>query len=198
MPPEGAHLVTPWMGYTHHGIYVGDGKVVHYGALMYDLIRKPVEEVSLAAFAEGRPVYVVTHCEGSFDPAEIIRRARSRLGEKQYRLLSNNCEHFVEWCLHDRHRSFQVEIALEFPRWFGEKILAALLKWLRNGDIPRLLANGDAPRPKSRGDERSEVFSHRGATHLISPATESRPTENESSDVPPCRRPASVPGTVPR
>ena len=35
MPPEGAHLVTPWMGYTHHGIHVGDGKVVHYGALMY-------------------------------------------------------------------------------------------------------------------------------------------------------------------
>jgi hypothetical protein len=186
------------MGYTHHGIYVGDGNVVHYGALMYDLIRKPVEEVSLAAFAEGRPVYVVTHCEGSFDAAEIIRRARSRLGEKQYRLLSNNCEHFVEWCLHDRHRSFQVEIALEFPRWFGEKILAALLKWLRSGDIPRLLANRDAPRPNSRGDERSEVFSHPGATPLISPTTESRHTGNASSDVPPCRRPASVPGTVPR
>lgn len=128
-PPLGAHLVTPWHGYTHHGIHVGDGNVVHYGALMYDLIRKPVEEVSMAAFAEGRPVFVVTHCEGSFDADEVVRRARSRLGEKKYRLLSNNCEHFVEWCLHDKHRSFQVEVALQFPRWFGERILAAVMKW---------------------------------------------------------------------
>jgi Lecithin retinol acyltransferase len=130
-PPPGAHLVTPWHGYAHHGVYVGGGNVVHYGALMYDLIRRPVEEVSLAAFAEGRPVFVVAHNETVFDAAEVIRRARSRLGENRYRLLSNNCEHFVEWCLHDVHRSFQVETALEFPRWFGEWILAAMLRFAR-------------------------------------------------------------------
>jgi hypothetical protein len=136
-PPIGAHLVTPWMGYTHHGIYAGDGKVIHYGALMYDLIRKPVEEVSLDAFAEGRPIYVVAHADAAFEPAEVIRRARSRLGEKRYRLLSNNCEHFVEWCLHNEHRSFQVQTALEFPRWFGERILSAVLRVLERGAARR-------------------------------------------------------------
>ncbi|MBP4061169.1 lecithin retinol acyltransferase family protein [Aeromonas sp. Prich7-2] len=30
MYPIGAHLVTPRTGYDHHGIYVGNGKVVHY------------------------------------------------------------------------------------------------------------------------------------------------------------------------
>ena len=25
--------------------------------------------------------------------------ARSRLGERSYRILTNNCEHFCEWCL---------------------------------------------------------------------------------------------------
>ncbi len=126
LPPLGAHLITPFLGYTHHGIYAGEGKVVHYGALMYDLIRKPVEEVSLAAFAEGRAVYVVSHAEAGFHAEEVIRRARTRLGERRYRLLTNNCEHFVEWCLHDVHRSFEVETALNFPRWFGERILASL------------------------------------------------------------------------
>ena len=130
-PPLGAHLITPFLGYTHHGIYVGDGKVVHYGALMYDIIRKPVEEVSLADFAEGRPMYVVLHEESAFDAEEVIRRARTRLGEKRYRLLTNNCEHFVEWCLHDVHRSFEVETALNFPRWFGERILAASVRRVR-------------------------------------------------------------------
>ena len=127
-PPLGAHLITPFLGYTHHGIFVGDGKVVHYGALLYDVIRKPVEEVTLAAFAEGRAIYVVTHAEAHFDAAEVVRRARARLGEKRYRLLTNNCEHFVEWCLHDVHRSFEVDTALNFPRWFGERILAALFR----------------------------------------------------------------------
>jgi len=121
----------PWLGYTHHGIYVGGGNVVHYGALKYNLIRRPVEEVSLAAFAEGRPVYVVMHSEEAFEVAEIIRRARSRLGEARYRLFSNNCEHFVEWCLHDQPRSFEAETALEFPRWFGERIVVAMLRFAR-------------------------------------------------------------------
>ena len=131
LPPCGAHLVTPWLGFAHHGIYVGDGRVVHYGALMYDIIRKPVEEVTLECFAEGRPVFVVEHGDACVDTDEAIRRARSRLGEKRYRLLTNNCEHFVEWCLHGVHRSFQAETALSYPRMLGEWIEGALLGSLR-------------------------------------------------------------------
>ena len=45
-----------------------------------------------------------------------MRRARSRLGEDRYRLLTNNCEHFCEWCLRDDHRSYQLESLLALPR----------------------------------------------------------------------------------
>jgi hypothetical protein len=131
LPPLGAHLITPWLGYTHHGIYTGDGKVIQYGALKYDIIRKPVEEVSLEEFAQGRLIYVVTHAQARFEAEQSIARARSRLGEKHYRLLTNNCEHFVEWCLHDEHRSFEVETALTFPSWFGERVVAALWRFVR-------------------------------------------------------------------
>jgi hypothetical protein len=127
-PMPGAHLITPWMGFAHHGIYVGEGKVIHYGALVYDLIRKPVEEVTLAAFCGGRPIFVVQPDELPFDVREIIARARSRLGERRYRLLSNNCEHFVEWCLYGEHRSFQVQRALEFPRYMGDCIQSAIIR----------------------------------------------------------------------
>ena len=126
----GAHLITPWLGFAHHGIYMGEGKVIHYGALVYDIIRKPVEEVTLESFAGRRPVFIVQHDSLSFDVPAIVERARSRLGEKQYRLLSNNCEHFVEWCLYDVQRSFQVERALEFPRFMGERIQAAVTRCL--------------------------------------------------------------------
>jgi len=131
MPAYGAHLVTPWLGFAHHGIYAGDGKVVHYGALMYDIIRKPVEEVTLERFAEGRPIFIVEHGE-TCDSAEVaLRRARSRLGEKRYRLFSNNCEHFVEWCLHGVHRSFQAETALAYPRMLSEWFSQAALRLVR-------------------------------------------------------------------
>jgi hypothetical protein len=129
VPNIGAHLITPWMGFAHHGIYVGEGKVIHYGALVYDLIRRPVEEVTLEAFAGRRPVFVVQHEALPFEVNEIIRRARSRLGENCYRLLTNNCEHFVEWCFYDTPRSFQVQRALDFPRTFGERIQNTLARY---------------------------------------------------------------------
>jgi hypothetical protein len=108
-PPLGTHLVTPRRGFTHHGIYVGGGRVVHYGALAHYVHRGPVEEVSLSRFTHGHPVWVRSGESSRFDCEEVIRRARSRVGENCYRLLSNNCEHFCEWCLHGEHRSYQVE-----------------------------------------------------------------------------------------
>ena len=131
LPAFGAHLITPWLGFAHHGLYAGDGKVVHYGALMYDIIRKPVEEVRLEVFSGGRPVFVVEHGEACVLAEEAVRRARSRLGEKRYRLFSNNCEHFVEWCLHGVHRSFQAETARAYPRMLSEWFRGALLRLLQ-------------------------------------------------------------------
>ena len=131
LPPPGAHLVTPWCGFAHHGIHVGNGQVIQYGALMYDLIRKPVEEVSLDSFSSGRPIFVVRHDDECLEATLVIERARSRLGEKHYRLFSNNCEHFVEWCLHDVSRSFQAELALAYPRLVRDRIENGLLGFIR-------------------------------------------------------------------
>jgi lecithin:retinol acyltransferase len=47
-PPLGAHLVTPRRAYTHHGIYVGLGRVVQYGGLSRGLGRGACA-VSIAA-----------------------------------------------------------------------------------------------------------------------------------------------------
>jgi Lecithin retinol acyltransferase len=113
--PLGSHLVTPRRAYLHHGIYVGDGKVVHYAGLAHGLGRGPVEEVSLARFTNGHPVRVRSDAPLEFDRGEVIRRARSRVGEDHYRLLTNNCEHFCEWCLRGEHRSYQVEEWLTRP-----------------------------------------------------------------------------------
>jgi len=41
------------------------------------------------------------------EPDEVIERARSRVGEKKYSLLTNNCEHFAVWCKTGLHESEQ-------------------------------------------------------------------------------------------
>lgn len=108
-PPMGAHLVTPRRGYLHHGIYVGACKVIHYAGFSQGLRRGPIEEVSLARFARGHCVWVRRNVPSDFARREIVVRARSRMGENCYRLLTNNCEHFCEWCLRGTSRSLQVE-----------------------------------------------------------------------------------------
>src|ERR1700733_8882265 len=103
-PPLGAHMVTPRRGYTHHGIYVGAGRVVQYGGLSWGLRPGPVEEVPLAQFSQGRPVSVRAVGSRWFDQHAVVRRARLRLGEDRYSVLRNNCEHFCEWCVRGQHR----------------------------------------------------------------------------------------------
>jgi hypothetical protein len=122
--PMGSHVVTPRRGYLHHGIYVGDGRVVHYAGLANGLHRGPVEETSLDSFGHGRPVWIKSHAPSTFDPREVICRARSRVGEDRYRLWTNNCEHFCEWCLRGEPRSYQVEAWLMRP---GRALHAAIV-----------------------------------------------------------------------
>jgi lecithin:retinol acyltransferase len=109
-PPVGAHLVTPRRGYTHHGIYVGRGRVVQYGGVFLGLRRGPVEEVALLQFARGRSIWLRLEESGQFDRDEVVDRARARLGEDRYNVLTNNCEHFCEWCVRGEPRSHQVEL----------------------------------------------------------------------------------------
>ena len=129
-PPMGAHVVTQRRGYTHHGIYAGSGKVIHYAGLARGLRRGAVEEISLSAFAAGYPVGVVSGVSSQFDRREVVGRARSRVGEHSYRLLTNNCEHFCEWCLRGQHRSYQIEkyMALRArARHITQHLITALL-----------------------------------------------------------------------
>lgn len=111
----GAHVVTHRRGYDHHGIYLGNGRVIHYSGRL----RHPeglVEEVSMDEFCRGRPLEEARRERRVFGRDEIVQRARSRLGEHGYRLLSNNCEHFCSWCVAGENRSEQVERWLAWPR----------------------------------------------------------------------------------
>lgn len=140
----GTHLITPRLGYWHHGVYVGGGKVVHYAGLSRTFLRGPVEEITVEDFAHGRTLWVRHPCQCRFSGQDVVRRARSRLGESRYRILTNNCEHFCNWCLNDENHSDQAEILLAGPRaLFGmvRRVVGVLL------NLPRYLLPHSARTP---------------------------------------------------
>lgn len=124
-PPLASHLITQRAFYTHHGIYAGHGRVIHYSGLAYGYRRGAVEDVALERFAHGHSIRV-RRDQSRFDPGAVVERARSRLGERSYRLLTNNCEHFCEWARCDESRSSQVERLLSAPRRISGAIVQAL------------------------------------------------------------------------
>ncbi len=119
-PAPGSHIATPRSGYEHHGIYAGNGMVIHYAGLCrHSLHRGPVLEVSLESFEDGFGYRVVESTNARFSPAQVIERARTRIGEDRYRVFSNNCEHFCTWCTNGHAVSGQV-------RKFAQQTVVAL------------------------------------------------------------------------
>jgi Lecithin retinol acyltransferase len=98
----------PWTPH-HDGIYLGDGLVIHMTGGTPDRGKAGarVQIDSVERFAAGRPV-TVRRYHGTRDPDEIIARAMSQLGEGNYNLIFNNCQHFARWCTTGDHESEQV------------------------------------------------------------------------------------------
>jgi hypothetical protein len=79
--------------YEHHGIDCGDGSVIHYRKLE----TAEVQRTAIETFSQNNRLYLRQYPQ-SFIADVVVDRAMSRLGERQYNLLFNNCEHFASWC----------------------------------------------------------------------------------------------------
>ena len=106
----GQHLIVKRArgSYTHHGLGIGRGKVVHYSGLANDFITKGIAEVvDIMQFSKGAEIKIKPHPNRKYSIEESILRANLRMNETRYHVVDNNCEHFVAWCITGRHRSPQ-------------------------------------------------------------------------------------------
>lgn len=102
--------------FFHYGLIIDDNKVIQYGRGI-DAVNKPAKDVevlitTLDEFNNG----FVEVCRYSFFEKlkknrvkKSIRLALARLGEKKYDFLKNNCEHFVNDCVFNKHKSKQID-----------------------------------------------------------------------------------------
>ena len=109
VPFVGEHLISPRTGFVHHGIGDDQGGVLNYAGLSDGLSSAPVLRSSFHDFSQGHKIVVQPHKNRKYSLLESVKRAEQRLGESNYDAPSNNCEHFVNWCIDDKVKSKQVE-----------------------------------------------------------------------------------------
>jgi hypothetical protein len=123
-------IFTDHVLYRHFGVYAGKNCVIHYagerGHFGGDI---EVRETSLKDFAKDGEYRIVKFPGANqFSRKETVRRARSRIGEKSYNLLFNNCEHFALWCKTGKSKSIQVEQAVTTAIVLGTVAVVAHLE----------------------------------------------------------------------
>ena len=109
---KGDHIwvKTKWDGVTHHGVYCGDGTVIHFDG--HDKLNgnAKIRRHSLERFSHPFPVSEISvfePCNSSLAD-EIVRKAESFVGESGYNLVLSNCEHFASYCVNGIWKSKQV------------------------------------------------------------------------------------------
>lgn len=108
----GEHIFIKKGIYTHHGLGIEQGKVIHYAGFLDTWDRGPVEIIEIKTFSFGQEIMIRHYPNRIFNKEEAVKRAKSRLGENNYSIWGNNCEHFVEWSINGLHESRQVYSAL--------------------------------------------------------------------------------------
>lgn len=98
--------------YSHHGIDMGDGTVIHFSGEPCRRGDARVCRADLESFLAGGRLTVVRHRGPVRHPDDVAAAAEDGLHRQDYSLLRNNCEHFATWCKTGRRHSGQVRRAL--------------------------------------------------------------------------------------
>lgn len=110
-PKRGDHIFVNRGWYTHHGLYLGNDQVIHYGGKING-VKERIRTISTKAFSNGDLIEINLDArgfgiynDGAYSIDERIIRARRRIQECDYDALFNNCEQFVLWCIYGKSSS---------------------------------------------------------------------------------------------
>lgn len=132
--------------YAHVALYAGDGRVVHlWSPESSSSFRVRVDPLRAVALAHGAssatPECFSAQMDARLDGAEplpgdeVVRRALSKLGAREYDYLAYNCEHFVTWARYGAEASPQVASQ-------ANRVLAGALLGAAVGGLAGFVAGG--------------------------------------------------------
>ena len=80
----GSHLIVNHFGYSHHGIYAGKGRVIHYSGFAHLFKKQPIEITTIDKFAHGKKILVREYDNPKYVGRHVVKRMRSRMHENKY------------------------------------------------------------------------------------------------------------------
>jgi hypothetical protein len=106
---HGDHIYVRRKGllYSHHGIYTGDGAVIHYKGAEKEKQDPAVIITGMENFLNGGKLRRRNY-RWRLPHSETLKIARGLLSKKGYSLAFNNCEHFATYCATGKKKSLQV------------------------------------------------------------------------------------------
>jgi cell wall-associated NlpC family hydrolase len=110
---SGDHIYVRRKGllYSHHGIYAGDGTVIHFRGVEREKRDPAVVITGIENFLNSGKLKRRSY-KKRLPNSETIRIARRHLSEKGYSIAFNNCEHFATYCATGKKKSRQVRRAV--------------------------------------------------------------------------------------
>ena len=113
---SGDHIRVKRPYYYHHGVYVGDGMVIHFTGEENDSISEPekviVRKTTIEFFANGT---IVEKAKPNFlekrhlkNRKLVVEEAEKAIGEGGYDFLHNNCEDFANRVCYDKKLTSQI------------------------------------------------------------------------------------------
>lgn len=107
---RGDHLRINRGGYEHHGIDIGDGTVVHFAPTSVDGYKFQICRQEIEKFLGNDNADVVYYPDGTaFHPDQTCVISLAQIGESNYKLLRNNCEHLAQYCKTGKKGSKQIQ-----------------------------------------------------------------------------------------
>lgn len=107
----GDHIYVRRLLYSHHGIYAGDGNVIHYTGEEKEKKDPLVRETNMEDFLKGGKLKRRDY-KRRLPPSETLSLAKEYLSNNGYSITLNNCEHFATYCATGKKKSKQVRKAI--------------------------------------------------------------------------------------
>ena len=107
----GDHIYVRRLVYSHHGIYAGDGNVIHYTGEEKEKKDPLIRETDIEAFLKDGKLRKRDY-KKRLPPSETLGLAKKHLSDNSYSIAFNNCEHFATYCATGKRKSRQLREAV--------------------------------------------------------------------------------------
>lgn len=155
--PDARQISVRRTGYTHHGVALGDGTVVHFTGEPLRKMDARVQRTSVESFLNGGqleervlPVQLRLH------PSLTVLLALLHVGMTGYHLVKKNCEHFATFCETGGWHSHQIHTLTKTPDRGSDLMLSAAEAAL-DSTLGRFARWLEAKTPS--GQERAHIYS---------------------------------------